>query len=170
MFPSCRMYCCYTCCSWIDTFFSICRYEEYIPVKKRRAIEQQARLALLKRVSLAANERCVLHQGFVHLFGRSIIQCLLTLQAVRKDTATDTLSDTEPQTVQTDVLNAAEPAAPVKTSLLAATAAARKGVPKETDDQKRLKEEQEMLHNITNRTALKTFAELAKARIAPSCM
>ena len=58
---------------------------------------------------------------------------------------------------------AAEPEAPVKTSLLAATAAARKGVPKETEDQKRLKEEQEMLHNITNRTALKTFAELAKA-------
>lgn len=50
---------------------------------------------------------------------------------------------------------------PVKTSLLAATAQARKGAPKETEDQKRLKEEQEMLHNITNRTALKTFAELA---------
>ena len=85
---------------------------------------------------------------------------------MRKETA-DILSDTEPhqQTAQTDLLVAAEPEAPVKTSLLAATAAARKGVPKETEDQKRLKEEQEMLHNITNRTALKTFAELAKARV-----
>lgn len=89
---------------------------------------------------------------------------------MRKDAEADTLSDTEPQTAQTDVLVAAEPVAPVKTSLLAATAAARKGLPKETDDQKRLKAEQEMLHNITNRTALKTFAELAKARIMPSRM
>ena len=88
------------------------------------------------------------------------------MQAVRKDTA-DIQSDTGPhqQTAQTAELVAAEPDAPVKTSLLAATAAARKGVPKETEDQKRLKEEQEMLHNITNRTALKTFAELAKARV-----
>ena len=61
---------------------------------------------------------------------------------------------------------AEEQAAPVKTSLLAATAKARKGAPKETEDQKRLKEEQEMLHNITNRTALKTFAELAQASIS----
>lgn len=50
----------------------------------------------------------------------------------------------------------------VKTSLLAATAKARKGAPKETEDDKRLKEEQEMLHNITNRTALKSVKELAK--------
>ncbi|KAL3139682.1 DEAD-box ATP-dependent RNA helicase 35 [Trebouxia sp. C0009 RCD-2024] len=110
-------------------------YEEYVPVKKRRAIEQQARLALLKR-------------------------------AVRSDTAEETVSDTAQHTAQqiaqTDVMLAAESEAPVKTSLLVATAAARKGVPKETEDQKRLKEEQEMLHNITNRTALKTFAELAK--------
>lgn len=110
-------------------------YEEYVPVKKRRAIEQQARLALLKRV-------------------------------VRSDTAAETAPDTAQHTAQhipqTDVMVAAESEAPIKTSLLAATAAARKGVPKETEDQKRLKEEQEMLLNITNRTALKTFAELAK--------
>ena len=61
-----------------------------------------------------------------------------------------------------------EQTAPVKTSLLAATAKARKGAPKETEDQKRLKEEQEMLHNITNRTALKTFAELAQASVQQS--
>lgn len=86
---------------------------------------------------------------------------------MRSDTAVETLSDTTQQpaqqTAHTDVMVTAEPDAPVKTSLLAATAAARKGVPKETEDQKRLKEEQEMLHNITNRTALKTFAELAQA-------
>lgn len=52
----------------------------------------------------------------------------------------------------------------VKTSLLAATAKARKGAPKETEDDKRLKEEQEMLHNITNRTALRNVKELAKVR------
>ena len=100
-----------------------------------------------------------------HLFSGSIRSGFLTMQAVRKDT--DIISDTElhQQTDQTDELVAGEPEAPVKTSLLAATAAARKGVPKETEDQKRLKEEQEMLHNITNRTALKTFAELAKVRV-----
>ena len=64
-------------------------------------------------------------------------------------------------TREADDTVADEPDIPVKTSLLAATAKARKGAPKETEDQKRLKEEQEMLHNITNRTALKTFAELA---------
>ena len=86
---------------------------------------------------------------------------------MRNGTAAETLSETatRQQTAQTDVMVVAEPEAPVKTSLLAATAAARKGVPKETEDQKRLKEEQEMLHNITNRTALKTFAELAKAGV-----
>lgn len=50
----------------------------------------------------------------------------------------------------------------VKTSLLAATAKARRGAPKESEDDKRLKEEQEMLHNITNRTALRGVKELAK--------
>lgn len=87
-------------------------------------------------------------------------------QVVRSDTAAETAPDTAQHTAQhipqTDVMVAAESEAPIKTSLLAATAAARKGVPKETEDQKRLKEEQEMLLNITNRTALKTFAELAK--------
>ena len=66
------------------------------------------------------------------------------------------------QVQQAGETNTDEHTAPVKTSLLAATAKARKGAPKETEDQKRLKEEQEMLHNITNRTALKTFAELAQ--------
>ena len=64
-----------------------------------------------------------------------------------------------------DKAAADEPEPPVKTSLLAATAKARKGAPKETEDQKRLKEEREMLHNITNRTALKTFAELAQVSL-----
>lgn len=56
------------------------------------------------------------------------------------------------------------PDARVKTSLLAATAKARRGAPKETEDDKRLKEEQEMLHNITNRTALRNVKELAKVK------
>lgn len=89
----------------------------------------------------------------------------LQLQVPRSDPAADTVL------VQSDAQQAGDsgapaaadeqPDGPVKTSLLAATAKARKGAPKETEDQKRLKEEQEMLHNITNRTALKTFAELA---------
>ena len=63
----------------------------------------------------------------------------------------------------TALITAADSAEPkVKTSLLAATAKARRGAPKETEDDKRLKEEKEMLHNITNRTALRGVKELAK--------
>ena len=39
--------------------FFWCRYEEYVPIKKRRALEQQQRLARLKKVlllSIAAAE------------------------------------------------------------------------------------------------------------------
>ena len=86
------------------------------------------------------------------------------LQVPRSDpaakTGTTVLSDTG-QVVEPVAAADEQMDVPVKTSLLAATAQARKGAPKETEDQKRLKEEQEMLHNITNRTALKTFAELA---------
>lgn len=105
-------------------------YEEYVPVKKRRAMQQQARLVLLNKVSDPD---------------------LTTIPGTNEQSDTREADDTV----------ADEPDIPVKTSLLAATAKARKGAPKETEDQKRLKEEQEMLHNITNRTALKTFAELA---------
>ena len=88
-------------------------------------------------------------------------------QGVHSAAVPGLLSDTTlpEQLTEADDIAMAEANAPVKTSLLAATAAARKGVPKETEDQKRLKEEQEMLHNITNRTALKTFAELAQVRV-----
>ena len=85
--------------------------------------------------------------------------------------ATTDLVQSESQQIENSgVLAAAveQPDGLVKTSLLAATAKARKGAPKETEDQKRLKEEQEMLHNITNRTALKTFAELAAVRLQDS--
>lgn len=86
------------------------------------------------------------------------------LQVPRSDlaakTGTTVLSDTG-QTAEPLIAADEQMDVPVKTSLLAATAQARKGAPKETEDQKRLKEEQEMLQNITNRTALKTFAELA---------
>lgn len=95
----------------------------------------------------------------------------VSLQDVHSETAAEGTSDTAArhQTAQTDGTVTAEADVPVKTSLLAATAAARKGAPKETEDQKRLKEEQEMLHNITNRTALKTFAELAKVVLVAGC-
>ena len=62
---------------------------------------------------------------------------------------------------------AAEPAAPApaqaKESLLTAAAKARKERPAETDAEKILKEEQDMLRAITQRTALKSVKELAKA-------
>ena len=60
----------------------------------------------------------------------------------------------------------AEAAAPAqaKESLLTAAAKARKERPAETDAEKILKEEQDMLRAITQRTALKSVKELAKAR------
>ena len=60
----------------------------------------------------------------------------------------------------------AEEAAPAqaKESLLTAAAKARKEKPAETDAEKILKEEQDMLRAITQRTALKSVKELAKAR------
>ncbi len=66
---------------------------------------------------------------------------------------------------------AAEPApapAQAKESLLTAAAKARKEKPAETDSEKILKEEQDMLRAITQRTALKSVKELAKARPRPS--
>ena len=84
------------------------------------------------------------------------------VQAPQHDSVTVPETRLQSQAQQAGDINTDEHTAPVKTSLLAATAKARKGAPKETEDQKRLKEEQEMLHNIANRTALKTFAELAQ--------
>ena len=51
-----------------------------------------------------------------------------------------------------------------KESLLAAAAKARKEQPAETEAERRLKEEQDMLRSITQRTALKSVKELAKVR------
>ncbi len=63
----------------------------------------------------------------------------------------------------------AELAPPVqaKESLLTAAARARKDKPAETDAEKILKEEQDMLRAITQRTALKSVKELAKVRPRP---
>ena len=49
-----------------------------------------------------------------------------------------------------------------KRSLLVQAAAARKGKPEESESQKLLKEEQELLKNITRQKALKGVKELAK--------
>lgn len=52
-----------------------------------------------------------------------------------------------------------------KRSLLMQAAAARKGQPEESDSQKMLKEEQELLRNITRQKALKGVKELAKVSL-----
>ena len=49
-----------------------------------------------------------------------------------------------------------------KKSLLMQAAAAKKGKPEESESQKLLKEEQELLKNITRQKALKGVKELAK--------
>lgn len=49
-----------------------------------------------------------------------------------------------------------------KKSLLMQAAAAKKGKPEESESQKLLKEEQELLRNITRQKALKGVKELAK--------
>jgi len=49
-----------------------------------------------------------------------------------------------------------------KTSLLKQAAAARKGKPEESESAKLLREEQELLRNITSQKALKGVKELAK--------
>ncbi len=51
-----------------------------------------------------------------------------------------------------------------KESLLVRTAKARKDQPTETEAQKRLREEQDMMRNITARTALRGVKELATVR------
>ncbi|KAK9810473.1 hypothetical protein WJX72_011297 [[Myrmecia] bisecta] len=58
--------------------------------------------------------------------------------------------------------DAGPPQARVKESLLISTAKARKGQPEESEAEKRLKEEAEILRAITQRTALKSVKELAK--------
>lgn len=52
----------------------------------------------------------------------------------------------------------------IKESLLVRTAKARKDQPTETEAQKRLREEQDMMRNITSRTALRGVKELATVR------
>ena len=49
-------------------------------------------------------------------------------------------------------------------ALLVQAAAARKGKPEESDSAKLLREEQELLRNITSQKALKGVKELAKVR------
>ncbi len=67
-----------------------------------------------------------------------------------------------------EAAEAAPAPAQAKESLLTAAAKARKEKPAETDSEKILKEEQDMLRAITQRTALKSVKELAKARPQPS--
>lgn len=55
-----------------------------------------------------------------------------------------------------------------KKSLLMQAAAARKGKPEESESEKLLKEEQELLRNITRQKALKGVKELAKVDVCPS--
>ena len=50
------------------------------------------------------------------------------------------------------------------------TAKARKDQPMETDAQKRLREEQDMMRNITSRTALRGVKELATVSSAVACI
>ncbi|KAK9837229.1 hypothetical protein WJX81_000185 [Elliptochloris bilobata] len=114
-------------------------YEEYVPLKKRRQTEEaqrQARLIKLRKLAGADDADGGGSDG----------------EAAEADggNPTETL--------------AAEPAAPAqaKESLLTAAAKARKEKPAETDSEKILKEEQDMLRAITQRTALKSVKELAK--------
>ena len=54
------------------------------------------------------------------------------------------------------------PVAVEKKSLLKQAAKAKKGKPEETENEQMLREEQELLRNITRQTALKGVKELAK--------
>lgn len=51
-----------------------------------------------------------------------------------------------------------------KKSLLAQAAAAKKGKPEETENERLIREEQELLRNITRQKALKGVNEIAKVR------
>lgn len=54
------------------------------------------------------------------------------------------------------------PTNPEKKSLLVQAAAAKKGKPEETENERLIREEQELLRNITKHKALKGAAEIAK--------
>lgn len=57
-----------------------------------------------------------------------------------------------------------------KESLLVTAVRARRGVPEESEAEKRLKEEREMLKQITTKQALKSVGELAKVDWTSCCL
>jgi len=71
---------------------------------------------------------------------------------------------------QVDAAAAAEGAASrTKESLLNAAARARRGAPEESEAEKMLKEERDILHKITQKAALQSVQERARVRENPSC-
>ncbi|KAL6776987.1 hypothetical protein ACKKBF_B19755 [Auxenochlorella protothecoides x Auxenochlorella symbiontica] len=111
-------------------------YEEYIPVKKRRQLEVQSRLSRLGRPSLVA---------------------LLNGEPLRnKDGGSSDGAGAAPRDQQPAVQQRG------KESLLILKAKALQEGLGETEQERVLKEEAELMRSITQKAALKTYAELAK--------
>ena len=119
------------------------RYEEYVPLRKRRALAVE---------SLAAEVRGRL-PPVCSRAGQLPILTDTPSQAPAQDLPDDE-ADEAPETV----------AAAAKQSLLVAAARAKKGRPEETEADKLRKEEQAIMADITRKTALKGVKELARVR------
>eukprot|EP00210_Caulerpa_lentillifera_P008489 g8098.t1 len=102
----------------LSELLAVAETEEYIPIKKRRALEEEARLAKLGHI--------------------------LT-PVVREESRSPSPSNTRP-----------------KESLLISSVRFKRDIIEETEAEKRLHEEQEVLKHITTKQALKSVKELAK--------
>lgn len=167
------------------------RYEEFVPLKKRRQLEEEQRRQRLSRVVSSITPRlycsicttsaawpCALQASGP---GRSLLPAVLQsgaqaplpdahsnndaaggLAAAERDAAGD--ASAGPGGTAAGVAAASTGQAQAKESLLAAAAKARKERPAETEAEARLKEEAEIMRNITARMALKSVKENAQVR------
>ena len=143
-------------------------YEEYVPVKKRRELEARKRLGLLGKASMSLlSSSSLASQVFSPHNQAPLLQSqqLATPSApAAGEAGTAAEAVTGPEAPGNEMLPP-PPVAVEKKSLLKQAAKAKKGKPEETENEQMLREEQELLRNITRQTALKGVKELAKVSI-----
>ena len=127
-------------------------YEEYVPVKKRRELENARRLERLGRARVLMEGGGAAGQ---EAEGDDEQQQLAPLPEAATTTTTTAAAAPAPEQPQ-------QHGSKKKDSLLVAAAKARATAPQESASERLLREEQEMLKAITAKAALKSARELAK--------
>ena len=156
-----------------------CRAEEYVPLKKRRQMEEERRLLLRKRLQVCDETQTILlaeswaskHLAY-NIPTRPIIAVSGSMQASAQQPLADEIdtAHAHPPVDGEAAASAGTASQHPKQSLLAAAAKARKTQPAETEQERQLREEQQIMADLQRKQALRSAMENAQVCSHPAVL